>query len=304
MNTLQYWPFTCEYSIWNATVTALQLWTADFEPHILSNAIDWVYAAFVYGDYTQQIQNLPEETLSGHFVTTQNDTFATELAQNDKGYESGSESLNGPTTLSRAPRIYHVSMVGDLSFNPANFGQSPTTLEQHAESSPHRYRGHSITNYQLVFISLDDESPVRPSVHHSQLSSDNDRSHSPRGADASSSVHHNLCHPIIPTPIHKTTPHKCLGWWYNFLWEKTSQQHHWMKMCGLKIQFQIDTCVSTRHLMSQITSVSILAHTGTPPLGWIYHSQHHRMKQYFTTIQWTSVTSHQIFQTSWWQQWQ
>ena len=40
-----------------------------------------------------------------------------------------------PTPLSRALWIYHVSMVGDLSFNSANFGQSPTT--QSSKQSPH-----------------------------------------------------------------------------------------------------------------------------------------------------------------------
>ena len=142
--------------------------TADLKPHILSNAIDWVYAAFFYSDYTQQKWHLPEEILFSHFRTNLNDTFATELAQEDEGYESGSESLNVPTPLSRAPRIYHVSMVEDLSFNSVNFGQSPTTAGQHAESSPCRYRGCSITHCQMVFTSLDDESPVRCSKECSQ----------------------------------------------------------------------------------------------------------------------------------------
>ena len=63
MDTSQYCPFACEYSIWSAVVAALHFWIADHEPHILSNAIDGVYAAFFYGDFTQQMQNLPEETL-------------------------------------------------------------------------------------------------------------------------------------------------------------------------------------------------------------------------------------------------
>ena len=123
MNTSQYWPFACEYSIWNATVTALQVWTADLEPHILSNVIVWVYTAFFYGDYTQQICNLPEEMLFSCFVATMNDAFETELAKEDEGYESGSVNFNIPTPLSTAPRIYHVSTREDLSFNPVNFGQ-------------------------------------------------------------------------------------------------------------------------------------------------------------------------------------
>ena len=40
--------------------------------------------------------NLPEETLFGCFVTTLNNPFETGLAQEDKGYKSGSESFNVP----------------------------------------------------------------------------------------------------------------------------------------------------------------------------------------------------------------
>ena len=50
MDASQYLPFAHEYSIWNAMVTALQFCTADLKPHILSNVIDQVYAAFFYGD--------------------------------------------------------------------------------------------------------------------------------------------------------------------------------------------------------------------------------------------------------------
>ena len=39
MDATHYWLFAREYSIWNATVTALQVWMADLEPHILSDAI-------------------------------------------------------------------------------------------------------------------------------------------------------------------------------------------------------------------------------------------------------------------------
>ena len=36
-------------------------------------------------------------------MTTLNDTFEKELAQEDEGYKSGSESLNIPIPLQRAP---------------------------------------------------------------------------------------------------------------------------------------------------------------------------------------------------------
>ena len=39
MDATHYWSFAREYSIWNATVAALQVWMADLKPHILINAI-------------------------------------------------------------------------------------------------------------------------------------------------------------------------------------------------------------------------------------------------------------------------
>ena len=162
MDASHFWPFAWEYSRWNATVAALQFWMVDLKPHILNNAIDWAYIGFFYINFTHQIWHLPEEVLFGHFVTTLNDAFETVLAQEDEGYESGSENFNILTPLSRASRIYNVSTREDLSFDPAHFGQSPTTLVQHEGTSPHRYRHCSFTHHWLVFTSFNDESPVRP----------------------------------------------------------------------------------------------------------------------------------------------
>ena len=142
MDASQYWPFACEYSIWNAADTALQFWIADLKPHILSNTTDRAYAGFFYSNYTLQLPNLPEETFFSSFFTTLNSAFETELAQEDKGYKNGSESFSIPTPLSRALRVYYVSTMEDLFFDPANFDQSPATPEQHEKTSPHRYRHH------------------------------------------------------------------------------------------------------------------------------------------------------------------
>ena len=124
-----------------------------------------------------------------------NHPFETEFKQEDEGYESGSESFNVPTPLSRALRIYHVTTVADLFFNPANFGQSPTTQDQHAKSSHCRYGSSSITHHQLVFTSTVDKTPMRHSEQHSKHSYADDSSHNPWEADTSYSVHFNLCHP-------------------------------------------------------------------------------------------------------------
>ena len=115
--------------------------------------------------------SLPEETLFGHFVTTLNNAFETQLEQEDEGYESGRKSFNIPTPLSRALRVYHVSTMDELSFDPTNFGQSPTSPEHHEEHSPPGCRCNSFACHQLVFSSSDDESPVRSSGQCCQHSS-------------------------------------------------------------------------------------------------------------------------------------
>ena len=45
------------------------------KPHILSNATEQVFTTFFYSNSAQQLQNLAEEILFGHFVATLNDTF-------------------------------------------------------------------------------------------------------------------------------------------------------------------------------------------------------------------------------------
>ena len=40
MDASQYWPFAHEYSIWTATVAALQFWMADLKSHVLTDVID------------------------------------------------------------------------------------------------------------------------------------------------------------------------------------------------------------------------------------------------------------------------
>ena len=42
MNATDYWPLAREYLIWNATVAALQFWTADLEAHVLSSATEQI----------------------------------------------------------------------------------------------------------------------------------------------------------------------------------------------------------------------------------------------------------------------
>ena len=146
MNATDYWPFAREYSMWNATVAALQFWTADLEPHILSSTSEWVYAAFFYNTSTHLLCNQPEEVLFSHFVTTLNDTFERELALADKGYESGSETSNLPTPLRRTSRIHHISSDEIISFDPSALC---TTATSQSNCKP--------VHHQLSFSNSDDE---------------------------------------------------------------------------------------------------------------------------------------------------
>ena len=103
MDATDCWPFSREYSIWNTAVTALQFWMTDLEPLMLSNTIEMVYTVFFCSDAAQHVRYISEEILFSHFVTTLNDAFEGELALEDIGYESGSESLYISTPLCQAP---------------------------------------------------------------------------------------------------------------------------------------------------------------------------------------------------------
>ena len=102
-----------------ASVAALQSWTADLEPNILSSATEQVYTTFFYTTSMHLLHNQPEEVLFGHFMTTLNNTYERELALGDEGYESGSETSNLPTLLRRTSRIQHISSDENISFNPS-----------------------------------------------------------------------------------------------------------------------------------------------------------------------------------------
>ena len=109
VQTLTTTSFVRQYSIWNATVAALQFWTADLEPHILISTTEQVYNAFFYTTSTNLQCQQPEEVIFSHFVTMLNAAFESKLTLEDVGYESGSENFNIPTPLRWTSRIHHVS---------------------------------------------------------------------------------------------------------------------------------------------------------------------------------------------------
>ena len=66
MNTADYWSMAREYSVWNATVAALQFWTADLEAHTLSSTIEQVYNAFL----TQHLHTYSNSSLTNYYSVT------------------------------------------------------------------------------------------------------------------------------------------------------------------------------------------------------------------------------------------
>ena len=136
-------------------------------------------------------------------------------------------STSPPLSAGRAPWVYHVSTMEELSFDPAYFGQSPTIPEHQEEHLSWGCRCCSFTHCQLVFTRSDDESPVRPSRWCHQHSCTNARSPVCRRAELSSPMHHNLPHnytkhsfPQILIMLH--------GMMIQLPPRKTSQQHCWV----------------------------------------------------------------------------
>ena len=107
-----------ENLIWNTAIASLQFWTEDLDPVTLGIATEEVYSTFFYSTSTYTLHQQPDEILFGCFLTTLNAAFEQQLALADKGYESGSDTINLHTPLRKMPRIHHVSSTKNASFNP------------------------------------------------------------------------------------------------------------------------------------------------------------------------------------------
>ena len=105
MTATDYCPMAREYSLWNATVAALQFWTADLKAHFLSSAIEQVYNAFFYSTSTYLLCQQSDEILFGYFMTTLKAAFESKIALEDEGYESSSENFNIQTPFRRTSQI-------------------------------------------------------------------------------------------------------------------------------------------------------------------------------------------------------
>ena len=92
MDTADYWPMAWEYSIWNATIASLQLWTEDLDPVTLGIASEQVFTTFFYTSSSQTLCQQSNETLFWHFIIALNAAFTQQLLLADEGYESGSDT--------------------------------------------------------------------------------------------------------------------------------------------------------------------------------------------------------------------
>ena len=146
MNVTDYWPMATEYLIWNATVAALQFWTADLETHVLSGTIEQVYNAFFYTTSKHLLCQQSEEVLFGCFMTTLSAAFESKFTLEDEDYESGSENFNILTPLRCTARIHHISSDNNISFDPTT-PHSIGTSKSHLKP----------VQCQLAFSSSDDE---------------------------------------------------------------------------------------------------------------------------------------------------
>ena len=143
MDSVDYWPMAREYSVWNATIAALQFWTADLETHMLSSIIEQVYNTCFYSTSMHLLCQLSDEILFDHFITTLKAAFESKLALEDDGYDSGSKNFNIPKPLRRTSKIHHISSVKN----------APWTLihPHHAALVP---RSHTADKFTDAYLSV------------------------------------------------------------------------------------------------------------------------------------------------------
>ena len=224
MDTTHYWPFAREYSIWNAAVEALQFWMADLNPQTISNSIEWVYTAFICSTSSQQLRNTLEDVLCNCFMTMLNDAFELELALED-GYDSGSENLSIPTSLCRAPCLYHIS-AGEICLLDL-----PHLKHTHLN-------GLATSTQHATIWCLKKMMTPQWTATHSMLEQN--------------TIHLQNTKWLTTSPVVNENKKKKK--------KKNSQQLHWMMTFGWKNQFQTDTHASM-NIHNCMTCALTLAHT-------------------------------------------
>ena len=155
MGTAEYWLMAWEYSIWKAAIASLQFWTEDLDPVTLSIATECVYTTFFWTSTSHTLHQQSAETLFWCFVIVLNAAFTQQIFLADEGYESGSDTVDLPTSLQKTPHIHHVSSLEHASLNPVHTTPC-NTVTMTPCSSP--------------------QTPTRPVCHHLSFSSDTDHS--------------------------------------------------------------------------------------------------------------------------------
>ena len=100
------------------TIASLQFWTEDLNPVTLGRATECVYTTFFYSSTSHTLCQQSNETLFGCFVIALYAAFGQQFSLADEGYESGSDTIDLPTSLQKTPRIHHISSMEHASFNP------------------------------------------------------------------------------------------------------------------------------------------------------------------------------------------
>ena len=123
--------------------------TADLDPVTLGRATEHVYTTFFYSPSSHTLCQQSDKILFGHFVIALNAAFDQQLSLADKGYGSGSDTIDLLTPLRKTPQMHHVSSMEHVSFDPA-----PVTPRNTPQTPPRP------VCRQLSFSSTDDNTPA------------------------------------------------------------------------------------------------------------------------------------------------
>ena len=165
METAEYWPMACEYTIWNATIASLQFWAENLDPITLGIASECIYTTFLWTPTSHILCQLSEDVLFGCFVIALNAAFTQQLSLADEGYKSGSNTADLPTPLWKTPCIHQVSSMEHASFNLAHTTPCSTATITHCSSPQTPTRP---VHCHLSFTSNsseDDQDPDSTPVH-------------------------------------------------------------------------------------------------------------------------------------------
>ena len=69
METAEYQPMACKYSIWNAAISSLQFWAEDLDPITLGIASECIYTTFFRTPTSHTLCQLSEDVLFAHVLS-------------------------------------------------------------------------------------------------------------------------------------------------------------------------------------------------------------------------------------------